>query len=82
MSVVRRPGLPIRHSAIAPRSIFRVWSAMSSCRHSTRRAEQRCPALSKAEDTTSTTTCSVRAEESTIIAFMPPVSAISGVGRP
>lgn len=29
-----------------------------------------------------TTTCSVSAEESTIMAFMPPVSAMSGVGRP
>ena len=82
MSVVRRPGLPMRHSAIAPRSIFSVWSATSSCKHSTRRAEQRWPALSKAEASTSTTTCSVSAEESTIMAFMPPVSAISGVGRP
>ncbi len=82
ISVVRRPGFPIRHSAIAPRNIFSVCSAISSCKHSTRSAEQRCPALSKAEASTSTTTCSVSAEESTIIAFIPPVSAINGIGRP
>ncbi len=52
---------------------------MSSCRHNTRKAEQRCPALSKAEDTTSVTTCSGSALESTIIALQPPVSAISGI---
>ncbi|MNN29944.1 hypothetical protein D3C81_1435700 [compost metagenome] len=57
-------------------------SATSSCRHSTRSAEQRWPAESKAEDTTSATTCSASADESTIIAFWPPVSAISGIGRP
>ncbi len=35
------------------------------CRHSTRRAEQRWPALSKADVITSPTTCSASAEEST-----------------
>ena len=42
-----------------------------------RSAEQRCPALWKAEMITSRTTCSVSAVESTIIALSPPVSAIS-----
>ena len=46
-----------------------------------RKAEQRCPAESKADDRTSTTTCSASAEESTTIALRPPVSAISGSGR-
>ena len=54
---------------------------MSSCRNSTRKDEQRWPALSKAETITSFATCSGRAVESTIIAFSPPVSAISaGIG--
>ncbi|MOA22221.1 hypothetical protein D3C78_1427670 [compost metagenome] len=57
-------------------------SAESSCRHSTRSAEQRWPALSKAEASTSATTCSASAEESTTMAFWPPVSAISGMGWP
>ena len=35
-------------------------SAMSSCTKSTRSAEQRCPALSKAEVSTSATTCSAQ----------------------
>ena len=52
---------------------------MSSCTHSTRSAEQRWPALSNAEVSTSATTCSGSARESTIIAFWPPVSAISGI---
>ncbi|MNY16357.1 hypothetical protein D3C86_1496180 [compost metagenome] len=82
MSTDRRSGLPRRLSAIAPLSISMTRSAESSCRHRTRRAEQRWPALSNADETTSITTCSVRAEESTIIAFWPPVSAISGIGRP
>lgn len=50
--------------------------------HRMHSAEQRWPALSKAEATTSLTTCSVRAEESTIIASRPSVSAINGIGRP
>ena len=57
-------------------------SAPSSCTQSTRSAEQRWPALSNAEATTSFTTCSASADESTSIAFWPPVSAISGTGRP
>ena len=50
---------------------------MSSCTHRTRSAEQRCPALLNADCTASITTCSGSAELSTIIAFRPPVSAIS-----
>ena len=59
-------------------------SAVSSCRQSRRSAEQRCPALSNADCAASRTTCSGSAELSTIIAFWPPVSAISvaiGAGR-
>ena len=51
--------------------------AISSWTNSTRAAEQRWPALSKAEARTSRTACSGSAEESTIIALMPPVSAMS-----
>ena len=69
-------------SRIAPSSIGTMRSAISSWTQSTRSAEQRCPALSKADAITSATTCSGSAEESTIIAFCPPVSAISGIGRP
>ncbi len=82
MSVASRSGLPTASSCIAPRSMSSTRSAMSSCRHSTRSAEQRWPALSKAEASTSLTTCSGSADESTIIAFWPPVSAISGTARP
>ena len=42
-----------------------------------RSAEQRWPALSNADDSASATTCSGSAELSTIIAFCPPVSAMS-----
>ena len=52
--------------------------AVSACRHSNRSAEQRWPALPNAELIASSTTCSGSAVESTIIALMPPVSAISG----
>ncbi len=58
-----------------------VLSAISSCRHRMRKAEQRWPALSKAELITSCTTCSGKAEESTIMAFCPPVSAISAMSE-
>jgi hypothetical protein len=40
------------------------------------------PSVSKAEISASATTCSGKAEESTIIAFCPPVSAISGMSGP
>ena len=82
MSVDSLSVRPSESSARAPFSMVSVRSATSSCRHSTRSAEQRCPALSKADAITSATTCSAKAEESTIIAFCPPVSAISGMGRP
>ena len=71
----------MRSSCIAPASISLHWSAMSLCTNSTRSAEQRCPAEWKAEATTSRTTCSGSADESAIIAFWPPVSAISGTDR-
>jgi hypothetical protein len=45
--------------------------------HRIRKAEQRWPALSNADTSASPTTCSDSAELSTIIAFWPPVSAIS-----
>ena len=51
---------------------------MPSCTHSRRSAEQRWPAERKALCTTASTTCSGSAVESTTIALMPPVSAISG----
>ena len=82
MSVLSKIGLPTLSCCIAPFSILTKVGALSSCTHSTRRAEQRCPALSKAEFTASMTTCSVNADESTIIAFWPPVSAINGIGCP
>ena len=53
--------------------------AIVSCRQRTRSAEHRCPAESKAEASTSPTTCSGNAEESTIMAFWPPVSAMKGM---
>ena len=75
-------GAPMWISAIAPLSISTNRSATSSCTQSTRRAEQRWPAASKAEAMASVTTCSSRAEESTTMQFWPPVSAINGTGRP
>jgi hypothetical protein len=73
----------MRSSCMAPRaSISHTRSAMSACRNSTRSAEQRWPAELKAEATTSRTTCSGSAVESTIMAFCPPVSAISGTMGP
>ena len=57
-------------------------SATSSCTNSTRAAEQRWPALSKAERTASRTTCSGSAVESAIMALMPPVSAMNGTMAP
>ena len=57
-------------------------SATSSCTNSSRSAEQRWPAERNAEVTTSSATCSGSAVASTIIALMPPVSAISGTIGP
>ena len=47
-----------------------------------RSAEQRCPALLNADVSVSRTTCSGSAELSTIMAFTPPVSAISAASGP
>ncbi len=66
---------------MAPASSSSTRGAMSSCTNSTRSAEQRWPAALKAEVTASFTTCSGSAELSTIIAFWPPVSAISAGER-
>ena len=52
------------------------------CTHSRRSAEQRWPAERKALCTTASITCSGSALLSTIIAFRPPVSAISGTIGP
>ena len=57
-------------------------SATSSCTQSSRSAEQRCPAERNAEVMTSSVTCSGSAVASTIMALMPPVSAISGTIGP
>ena len=79
ISVSSFAGSPTRSSAIAPLSMPMTRSAMASCRQRTRSAEQRWPAELKAEASTSPTTCSGSAEESTIIAFWPPVSATKGM---
>ncbi len=76
-SVANRRGSPTASSRIAPSSIATMPGATSFCMHRIRSAEQRWPALSNAELNASATTCSGSAELSTIIAFMPPVSAIS-----
>ena len=57
-------------------------SATSSCTNNSRSAEQRWPAERNAEVTTSSATCSGSAVASTIMALMPPVSAISGTIGP
>ena len=54
----------------------------SSCRHSSRKAEQRWPAERKADAITSSQTCSGNAVASTIMALMPPVSAIKAAIGP
>ena len=76
-SVESSAGSPTTSSSIAPASIVMTLSAMSSCTNSTRAAEQRWPAESNAQASTSLTSCSGSAEESAISAFWPPVSAIS-----
>ena len=81
-SVRRSDGSPMTSSSMAPAIISSTGSAISSCRNNRRSAEQRWPALMNAELTTSSTTCSGRAVESTIMAFRPPVSAISGTIAP
>ena len=73
-----------RRRARAPRPaiISTMRSATSSCTQRSRSAEQRCPAERNAEVTTSSVTCSGSAVASTIMALMPPVSAISGTIGP
>ena len=72
----------MRSSAMAPRSMEIMRGATSPCTNSNRAAEQRCPALSKADASTSRTACSGKAELSTIMAFMPPVSAMRETNAP
>ena len=69
-------------SRAAPAIISIMRSATSSWRNSNRSAEQRWPAERNAEVTTSSATCSGSAVASTIIALIPPVSAISGTIGP
>ena len=69
-------------SRAAPAIIAIILSATSSCRQSSRSAEQRCPAERNAEATTSSVTCSGKAVASTIIALTPPVSAINAAIGP
>ena len=77
-----RAGRRASARAPRPRSSPACLSATSSCRQSRRSAEQRWPAERKAEVTTSSVTCSGSAVASTIMALMPPVSAISGTIGP
>ncbi len=75
-------GSPIASSRTAPTIISIIRSATSSCSSSRRSAEQRWPAERNADVTTSSATCSGSAVASTIMALMPPVSAISGTIGP
>ena len=75
-------GSPSASSRAAPAIISIMRSATSSCTQSSRSAEQRCPAERNAEVMTSSVTCSGSAVASTIMALMPPVSAISGTIGP
>ena len=77
-SVAGSSGSPISSVSAAPCSMRSTRSAMSSCRQSSRSAEQRWPAEPNALVSTSVTTCSARAELSTIIVLIPPVSAMNG----
>ena len=81
-SVASSAASPVANSSAAPCNISMTLSAMLSCTHSSRSAEQRWPAERKALCTTASTTCSGSALESTSMALMPPVSAISGVMGP
>ena len=78
ISVSSIQGSPIHSSSIAPNNISSSLSATSFCTYNMRRAEHRWPALWNDDASTSRTTCSGNADESTIIALSPPVSAISG----
>src|ERR1700730_5212009 len=71
-------GSPTFSSSAAPAIISTRRSATSSCTHRRRSAEQRWHAERKTELMTSSTTCSGNAVASTIMALMPPVSAIKG----
>ena len=75
-------GSPIFSSRAAPMSMSSIGSAMSSCKHRSRSAEQRWPVERNADVITSSITCSGSAVASTIMALMPPVSAISGTIGP
>ncbi len=75
-------GSPSASSRAAPAIISSMRSATSSCTQSSRNAEQRWPAERNAEVITSSVTCSGSAVASTIMALMPPVSAISGTIGP
>ncbi len=75
-------GSPSESSFAAPAIISIMRSATSSCTQRSRSAEQRCPAERNADVTTSSVTCSGSAVASTIMALMPPVSAISGTIGP
>ena len=77
-----RAGRRASSSRAAPSIISIMRSATSSCTQSSRSAEQRWPAERKAEAMTSSVTCSGSAVASTIMALMPPVSAISGTIGP
>src|SRR5947209_5342604 len=81
-SVAKSLGSPTLSVSMAPAIILIMPSATSSWTNSTRRAEQRWPVLWKAEEMTSRVTCSGSADESTIIAFWPPVSATNGMIGP
>ena len=75
ISVVIKLGRPIFMLFVAPNNIFIVLSYTSSWIAKIRRAEHRWPAPLKPDSIASSTTCSVKAEESIIIKFNPPVSA-------
>ena len=75
-------GSPTLSSRTAPISMSSMASATSSCKQSSRSAEQRWPAERNADVITSSMTCSGSAVASTIMALMPPVSAISGTIGP
>jgi hypothetical protein len=79
---IDRAGSPSFSSRAAPAIISIILSATSSCTQSRRSAEQRWPAERKADITTSSATCSGSAVASTIMALMPPVSAMSGTIGP
>ena len=69
-------------ASTAPTSMSIMAPATSSCTKNRRAAEQRWPAESKAERTTSRITCSGSALESAIMALRPPVSAMNGTMAP